>query len=75
MKDKLRGIIEVIISLILFSGVLIGATNWVSGFSSKYPSMGWVSIGAVVASLIIGLLSGMLLLAGYLRITDSEEKQ
>ena len=73
MKAKLRGILDIFIGVILFSGVLIGGTNWVSSFASRYPSMGWVSIGAVVASLIIGLLSGMLLLAGYLRMTNSEE--
>ncbi len=70
MEEKRKGQIQVIVGVILFY-VLLGIGFWIkSNLGLEYaPSYQYIFVGAILLGLIIGLLSGILVLSGYYRIT------
>lgn len=74
MGDKKRGHIEIIIGIILFFTILGVGAAIVAIVGERYArALRYFIFSAMVSSLIIGLLSGMLILSGYLRVSDKRK--
>lgn len=75
MEENTRGYIEVIIGIISFFGILGAGITIASIVGSRYaPELGYLYIlFSMLSGLLVGLLSGMLILSGYLRISDKRK--
>lgn len=75
MEKKKRGYIEIVFGVFLFFGILSAGIWLASDIGSRYaPELGYLYIlSSIVAGLIIGLLSGILILSGYLRVSDKRK--
>lgn len=74
MDGRRRGKIEIFMGVILFYAFL-GIGFWIkSNLGVEYaPSYGYILVGALLAGLIIGLFSGILILSGYYRVSGKRE--
>ncbi len=75
MDNKKRGIVEIVLGIILFAIVLAIGIWAASSIGARYaPELGYLYIlSSVVVGLVVGLLSGALILSGYLRASDKRQ--
>lgn len=75
MDKRKKGILEIALGVILFTIVLAIGIWASSSIGARYaPELGYLYIlSSVVIGLLVGILSGMLLLSGYLRISDKRK--
>lgn len=75
MNKKKKGILEISLGVILFVIVLAIGVWAASSIGARYaPELGYLYIlSSVVVGLIVGVLSGLLLLSGYLRISGKRK--
>ncbi len=75
MEGSKRGYIEIIIGMILFFIVLGVGIAAASMVGSRYaPELGYLYIlTSMISGLTVGLLSGILILSGYLRVSDKRK--
>ncbi len=73
MEDKKRGYIEIIIGIIFFAGVVAVGAAIISIIGEMYArALSYYIFSAMISSLIMGLLSGILISTGYSRTLDKE---
>ncbi len=75
MEEKKRGYVEVIVGIILFFAIIAAGIAAAAFIGARYaPELGYLYIlSSMLSGLIMGLLSGMLILSGYLRISDKRK--
>lgn len=75
MENKKRGIVEIVLGIILFAIVLVIGLWAASSIGGRYaPELGYLYIlSSVVVGLLVGFLSGALILSGYLRTTEKRK--
>ncbi len=74
MDDKKRGYIEIIVGIILFTGILGAGITTIAIAGVRYArAIRYYILSSLVSSLIIGLLIGVLIWSGYMRISDKRK--
>ena len=76
MEDKTRGYIEIIIGIIFFAAVLIVGAGIISIVGANFARvLSYYIFSAMVSSLIVGFLSGILISTGYSRTMNKESEE
>ncbi len=74
MKDKTRGYIEIILGVIFFAAVITVGAGIISIVGKNFARvLSYYIFSAMISSLIVGFLSGILISTGYGRTLDNEE--